>query len=49
MVGLDSGETLIALRQNQETVEEGTQLALGARVQATWLEAQTFTINKPSA
>jgi putative spermidine/putrescine transport system ATP-binding protein len=49
VVGLDSGETLIALRQNQETVEEGTQLALGARVQATWLEAQTFTIGEEKA
>jgi putative spermidine/putrescine transport system ATP-binding protein len=49
VIGLDSGETLIALRQNQETVEAGTQLALGARVQATWLEAQTFTINTSSA
>jgi putative spermidine/putrescine transport system ATP-binding protein len=49
VVRLDSGETLIALRQNHETAEDGTQLAVGARIQATWLEAQTFTINKPSA
>ncbi len=46
VVGLDSGETLIALRQNEETAAEGTQLALGARVQATWLESQTFTIEE---
>jgi putative spermidine/putrescine transport system ATP-binding protein len=49
VVKLDTGETLIALRQNEETAAADTRLALGARVQATWLEAQTFTINKSSA
>jgi len=49
VVSLDSGETLIALRQNHQTAAEGSQLALGARVQATWLEAQTFTIGEEKA
>jgi len=49
VVKLDSGETLIALRQNLETAEDGKQLALGAGVQASWLEAQTFTIGEEKA
>jgi putative spermidine/putrescine transport system ATP-binding protein len=46
VVTLDSGETLIAVRQNQETAAESDLLALGARVTATWLETQTFTIGE---
>ena len=40
---------LIALRQNVETAEEGSQLATGARIEANWLPDQTFTINQPDA
>jgi putative spermidine/putrescine transport system ATP-binding protein len=46
VVGLDGGETLIAVRQNQETAEEAGLLSLGARVNATWRESQTFTIGE---
>jgi putative spermidine/putrescine transport system ATP-binding protein len=46
VVTLDSGETLIAVRQNADTAEEGDLLSLGARVHATWLELQTFTIGE---
>jgi putative spermidine/putrescine transport system ATP-binding protein len=46
VVGLDSGETLIAVRQNQDTAEEADLLSLGARVSATWRESQTFTIGE---
>jgi putative spermidine/putrescine transport system ATP-binding protein len=46
VVGLDSGETLIAVRQNQDTAEEADLLSLGARVNATWRESQTFTIGE---
>jgi putative spermidine/putrescine transport system ATP-binding protein len=49
VIELDSGETLIALRQNLETAGDATQLTSGQQVHATWLEAQTFTINPPSA
>jgi putative spermidine/putrescine transport system ATP-binding protein len=44
VVALDSGETLIAVRQNADTAEDTDLLSLGARVQATWLQTQTFTI-----
>ncbi len=44
VVTLDSGETLIAVRQNADTAAEADLLSLGARVNATWLESQTFTI-----
>jgi putative spermidine/putrescine transport system ATP-binding protein len=46
VVGLDSGETLIAVRQNQDTAEEADLLSLGARINATWRESQTFTIGE---
>jgi putative spermidine/putrescine transport system ATP-binding protein len=48
VVELEAGETLIAIRQNIETAEESAQLTVGQRVLATWLPAQTFTINPPS-
>jgi putative spermidine/putrescine transport system ATP-binding protein len=48
VVELDAGEKLIAIRQNVETAEESAQLTVGQRVHATWLPAQTFTINPPS-
>ena len=44
VVRLDSGETLIAVRQNTDTVADADLLSLGARVQATWLQTHTFTI-----
>jgi putative spermidine/putrescine transport system ATP-binding protein len=46
VVTLDSGETLIAVRQNQETAAESGLLAAGTRVSASWLETQTFTIGE---
>jgi putative spermidine/putrescine transport system ATP-binding protein len=46
VVTLDSGETLIAVRQNADTAAEVDLLSLGARVQATWLESQTFTMRE---
>jgi putative spermidine/putrescine transport system ATP-binding protein len=46
VVGLDGGETLIAVRQNQDTAEEADLLPLGARVDATWRESQTFNIGE---
>jgi putative spermidine/putrescine transport system ATP-binding protein len=46
VVSLDSGETLIAVRQNAETAEEADLLATGARVDATWFSSQTFTIGE---
>jgi putative spermidine/putrescine transport system ATP-binding protein len=46
VVTLDSGETLIAVRQNADTAAEADLLSLGARVQATWLESQTFTMRE---
>jgi putative spermidine/putrescine transport system ATP-binding protein len=46
VVTLDSGETLIAVRQNSDTVEDADLLSLGARVQATWLQSQMFTIGE---
>jgi putative spermidine/putrescine transport system ATP-binding protein len=44
VVTLDSGETLIAVRQNTDTVADADLLSLGARVQATWRQSHTFTI-----
>jgi putative spermidine/putrescine transport system ATP-binding protein len=49
VIQLAAGETLVALRQNLQTAEDGAQLIPGSQVQAAWLEAQTFTINPPSA
>ena len=49
VVQLDTGETLVALRQNLETAGDANQLATGNQVQVAWLEAQTFTINPASA
>jgi putative spermidine/putrescine transport system ATP-binding protein len=46
VVTLDRGETLIAVRQNADTVEDADLLSLGAKVQATWLQSQTFTIGE---
>ncbi|HWE59948.1 MAG TPA: ABC transporter ATP-binding protein [Solirubrobacteraceae bacterium] len=46
VVTLDSGETLIAVRQNADTAQDADLLSLGARVDATWLESQTFTIGE---
>jgi putative spermidine/putrescine transport system ATP-binding protein len=46
VVTLDSGETLIAVRQNADTAAEADLLSLGDRVHATWLESQTFTMGE---
>jgi putative spermidine/putrescine transport system ATP-binding protein len=50
VIGLDAGETLIALRQNLEAAAAEELLeARERRVQVSWLEEQTFTIQPSSA
>jgi putative spermidine/putrescine transport system ATP-binding protein len=49
-IQLDSGDTLIAIRQNlQPLTPEELLEGRDRRVQVDWLEAQTFTINAPPA
>ncbi len=49
VIALESGETLIALRQNQETLAASDPLAPEVSVRASWRPEQTFTINQSEA
>jgi hypothetical protein len=48
VVELDTGETLIAVNQNRETVASDALIAIGSTVTVTWREDQTFTIQTTS-
>jgi len=48
VVELDTGETLIAVNQNRETVASDALIASGSPVTVTWREDQTFTIETTS-
>jgi putative spermidine/putrescine transport system ATP-binding protein len=49
VVELESGETLIAVNQNRETVAGDALLERGSTVAVRWREDQTFTIDTTSA
>ena len=49
VVELESGETLIAVNQNRETVAGDALIARGSSVEVRWREDQTFTIETTSA